>query len=335
MDDEELQDLLDILSDKEDDDDTESGNSLDYETQDSAIENEINKQIKPPADSSRKPKGILRNAKINGKLFTKGAANLGKAIIKVMGTLATNPYFWIVVAIIVIVIIVVVILKDLANNTSSAIINNINDYVVQDDSLSEEQKAAYNEKASLLKFPLTSINTLYDRFIAADFTEDVVAGYTSIFGLKDVVPDGGTVEDNTDYEDLSEAQSGNTSWDSGGLEMMDFETTEGELVEFEVSFFADILDENNGIAAYGDTPLVFGVVASNAWELGTTILLEGHGVFLVAASGSSEFDNSTTIGLCVNRNEGESDEDYKDRVSGYGKQIIKGKIITGGLKEET
>lgn len=185
MDEDELEQIQALLDNDNDEEDEEGE---DENSEDSGYNSDVEKKIESSSRASSRPptrpNGTIRNLKISGKMLTKGTANAGKW--KVMMAVLSSPYFWGAVAIIVFVILVVVVLKAEASNTSSMITDNVSDYVANDTNLSEEAKTAYTEKASLIKFPLTSINALYDRFISSDAASEVLAGYTTIFGTNEV-----------------------------------------------------------------------------------------------------------------------------------------------------
>lgn len=178
MDEDELEQIHALLDDEEDDDNEQDSNeNVDVEKQ---IDSSVRASSRPPT----RPNGTLRNLKISGKMLTKAKMDAGKW--KVMMAVLSSPYFWAAIAIIAFVILVVIILKAQASNTSSMIVDNVFDYVEQDATLSEEAKTLYNEKASMIKFPLTSINALYDRFISSDVAAEVLTGYTTILGTNEV-----------------------------------------------------------------------------------------------------------------------------------------------------
>ena len=71
---------------------------------------------------------------------------------------------------------------------------------------------------------------------------------------------------------------------------------------------------------------VYGYVASNVYEFGTTIELEGMGVFTVEDRGGNDFDESNRLDVFIPRNPGESNYHYKNRVLEMGRVEVRGWI---------
>lgn len=102
-----------------------------------------------------------------------------------------------------------------------------------------------------------------------------------------------------------------------------------ENITFEVTFYTS-LNEENGYGAItasgkelGDTMLL----ASNIYPFDTVIYLEGFGELEVQDRGGKEFNSSNRLDIYIPRNQGESDAEYKKRVTEYGRRSVSGKIL--------
>lgn len=97
---------------------------------------------------------------------------------------------------------------------------------------------------------------------------------------------------------------------------------------FYLSFYTDLPEENGGwtITATGDK-LVYGVVANNVWPLYTKIYLEGWGTMTVKDRGGSHFYNRYRLDVFIPRKSGETNTQYKARISNLGRQTAKGRIV--------
>lgn len=98
-------------------------------------------------------------------------------------------------------------------------------------------------------------------------------------------------------------------------------------VEFILSYFTDLPEENGGytVTCTGK-PLIYGVVASNVYSLGTKVYLKGYGTFTVADRGGNHFNNPNRLDVLIPKNKNESNSHYKRRVNDMGKSIIKGYV---------
>lgn len=97
-------------------------------------------------------------------------------------------------------------------------------------------------------------------------------------------------------------------------------------VDFILSFYTNTKDENGGytVTCTGQ-PLQYGIVASNVYPLGTKIYLEGYGLFIVADTGGSHFNNYNRLDVLIPpKYEGEPN--YKQRVNNMGKPHVKGYV---------
>lgn len=97
-------------------------------------------------------------------------------------------------------------------------------------------------------------------------------------------------------------------------------------VDFILSFYTNTKDENGGyIVTCTGQPLQYGIVASNVYPLGTKIYLEGYGLFTVADTGGSHFNNYNRLDVLIPpKYEGEPN--YKQRVNNMGKPHVKGYV---------
>lgn len=97
--------------------------------------------------------------------------------------------------------------------------------------------------------------------------------------------------------------------------------------EFILTFYTSLDCENGygAITCEGDS-LQQGGVASNVYDLGTKIYLEGYGETIVNDRGGSNFNSSNRLDVFIEREYGESDYEYKQRVSKMGIVTVKGYI---------
>lgn len=104
-------------------------------------------------------------------------------------------------------------------------------------------------------------------------------------------------------------------------------TASGSYVNFTLSFYTDLPEENGGytVTATGD-PLIYGCVASNYYPLGTEIYLEGWGSFFVGDRGGSDFSSGSRLDVFIPRNSGESNSAYYSRVNNLGKPSVGGYV---------
>lgn len=98
-------------------------------------------------------------------------------------------------------------------------------------------------------------------------------------------------------------------------------------VNFELTYYTDLPQENGGYTKTKyQTPLRYGVVASNHYARGTKIKIGGQ-VFTVEDTGSSEFNSPNRLDVLVERQPGESDDQYLNRVNNIGRTQVKGVIL--------
>ena len=98
-------------------------------------------------------------------------------------------------------------------------------------------------------------------------------------------------------------------------------------VTFKTTAYSSLLEENGGFdTTCNGEPLEGNIVANNTLPQGTKIYLDGE-IYEVADRGSSRFDNPNRLDMLIERNPGETDSSYKNRVSEFGVQYIEGYII--------
>ncbi|MBM7836486.1 hypothetical protein [Clostridium sardiniense] len=98
-------------------------------------------------------------------------------------------------------------------------------------------------------------------------------------------------------------------------------------VEFTLSFYTSLPEENGGhtVTCKGEK-LKYGMVASNVYKLGTKISLKDYGVFTVSDRGGSNFNSPNRLDVLIERNGGENDTEYLNRVNNMGKYTVTGYI---------
>ena len=98
-------------------------------------------------------------------------------------------------------------------------------------------------------------------------------------------------------------------------------------VTFKTTAYTSLPEENGGYeTTCNGEPLEGNIVANNTLPQGTKIYLDGE-IYEVGDKGSSRFDNPNRLDMLIERNPGETDEEYKNRVSEFGVQYIEGYII--------
>lgn len=99
------------------------------------------------------------------------------------------------------------------------------------------------------------------------------------------------------------------------------------LRKFELTYYTSLPIENGGhtITAI-QTRLRNGVVASNYYTVGTKIEINGK-IYTVEDRGGSEFNSPNRLDVLVERNYGESDSEYYERVNNMGRKQVIGKIL--------
>lgn len=103
--------------------------------------------------------------------------------------------------------------------------------------------------------------------------------------------------------------------------------TDIKQVTFKTTAYTSLADENGGYTVTcNGKPLEGKIVANNTLPQFSKIILNDE-VYTVADKGSSRFNNSTRLDVLMERNYGESDNDYRKRVSNYGVQNIEGYIL--------
>ena len=100
-----------------------------------------------------------------------------------------------------------------------------------------------------------------------------------------------------------------------------------EKVTFKATAYSSLPEENGGytVTCNGE-PLKGNIVANNSIPQFTPILL-GDELYRVADRGSSRFNKTNRLDLLIERNYGESIQDYRKRVSDYGVKYIEGYIM--------
>ena len=104
-----------------------------------------------------------------------------------------------------------------------------------------------------------------------------------------------------------------------------------EEITFELSFYTDLDIENTlgkpSICANGE-PLTSETIANNVLPFDTNVYMEGFGLKVVQDRGSEEyFENVRKCDVFVPRMNGESDDDYFQRIDSMGRQQTKGYIL--------
>ena len=106
-----------------------------------------------------------------------------------------------------------------------------------------------------------------------------------------------------------------------------FEVSDVTLVKFKCTYYTSLPSENGGYTVTCEgKPLKGNIVANNTLPLGTKILINNT-VYTVSDKGSSRFEKITRLDVLVERNPGESDEEYLRRVNNLGVEYIEGYII--------
>lgn len=99
--------------------------------------------------------------------------------------------------------------------------------------------------------------------------------------------------------------------------------------KFILTYYTDLAVENStkygGVNCRGEK-LTEGMIASNFYELGTKIVIDGV-TYEVSDRGSSRFSNSKRLDVFIPRNQGESNREYYKRVNNMGVRKVKGYII--------
>lgn len=100
-------------------------------------------------------------------------------------------------------------------------------------------------------------------------------------------------------------------------------------ITFELTYYTNLPYENGGwtITCKGE-PLSGNIVANNVIPLDTNIVLEGHGLVKVADKGAeSIFSTENRLDVLVERLNGETDQQYLERVNNKGRDIVEGYIL--------
>ena len=100
-----------------------------------------------------------------------------------------------------------------------------------------------------------------------------------------------------------------------------------EKVTFKATAYSSLPEENGGynVTCNGE-PLEGNIVANNTLPQYSKVML-GDKMYTVADRGSSRFNNPTRLDVLIEREKGESIEEYRKRVSDYGVRYIEGYII--------
>lgn len=97
--------------------------------------------------------------------------------------------------------------------------------------------------------------------------------------------------------------------------------------KIELTYYTTLPEENGGYTVTCEgKPLKEGIVASNHYPLGTKIIINGR-TYTVADRGGSEFDHPDRLDVLVERNPGESDDQYLRRVNNLGRVDVTAYII--------
>ena len=100
---------------------------------------------------------------------------------------------------------------------------------------------------------------------------------------------------------------------------------------FHLSFYTSLSAENSNSGTGVDchsNPLVYGTVADNQLPYGTKIYIKGWGIFTVRDRGSSKyFSNKNELDVFIPREQGETNEEYYNRVNNMGRVVSKGYLI--------
>ncbi|WP_133015016.1 hypothetical protein [Clostridium cuniculi] len=101
-----------------------------------------------------------------------------------------------------------------------------------------------------------------------------------------------------------------------------------EWIEFELTFYTSLPSENGGytVTCLGEE-LQYGMVANNVLDLGTEIYLDGWGAFTNSDRGGSNFNTINRLDVLIERNYGESDNEYSKRVNSMGRVKVMGYIV--------
>lgn len=100
-----------------------------------------------------------------------------------------------------------------------------------------------------------------------------------------------------------------------------------KLRKFELTYYTSLPIENGGHTTTAiQTRLRSGIVASNYYPIGTKIEINGK-IYTVEDRGGSEFNSPNRLDVLVERNCGESDSEYYERVNNMGRKQVVGKIL--------
>lgn len=98
-------------------------------------------------------------------------------------------------------------------------------------------------------------------------------------------------------------------------------------VDLKLTFYTSLPSENGGYTVTcNGKPLEGNIVANNTLPQGTKLLINGT-VYTVADRGSSRFDNPNRLDVLVERQPGESDSQYLERVNNKGVAHVGGYIL--------
>lgn len=103
-----------------------------------------------------------------------------------------------------------------------------------------------------------------------------------------------------------------------------------EWKEFILTFYTSLESENSsaGPVTCQNKPLTPGGVANNVIPQNTKLYLEGYGQVTVNDKGSDKyFSVDNRLDVFIDREPGESDSEYSQRVSSYGVQKVQGYIV--------
>lgn len=99
--------------------------------------------------------------------------------------------------------------------------------------------------------------------------------------------------------------------------------------EFTLTFYTSLAEENSGYTGLNanGSLLEYGQVANNILPQGTIIKLEDIGVFTVYDKGGDNFNTINRLDVFIPRNDGETDDVYKERVINLGIKKVKGYVL--------
>ena len=113
-------------------------------------------------------------------------------------------------------------------------------------------------------------------------------------------------------------------------EKLEKQNNEPQWQEFVLTFYTSLESENSsaGAVTCQNKPLSRGGVANNVIPQNTRLYLEGYGQVIVNDKGSNKyFSVDNRLDVFIEREYGESDAQYSNRVNSYGVQKVRGYIF--------